>query len=231
MDDLFGALNKLDPLKVIGLFEKLGLTYMLKNYLSSLQSTLHNPILNTTLNATLLEEQDLEGLQLSISKSDLFDADALAKRLAAHPEPAFRRLAAHIYRQARRWEDAIQILLKESLHREALSLAAESRSRPTCESLLRHFAELENETMFAATLVSCYGHLRPDVVLELGWSRGWTNTVVPFICQSMREYQERLDRMERELEGLRINGQNHHRSEMPYTAPAPSKQVLPSIMK
>ena len=175
---------------------------LIKSYLISVQAS-HNPIINQALNEILLAEEDVEGLQLSINRSDRFDTDALAKHLAAHTLPQFRRLAAHIYKQARRWEDAIAILKNDSLYSEAVTLAAESKSRTCAEGLLRYFGELGNETMFAACLVNAYGLIRPDVALEVSWRHGWHDTLIPFMCQSMREYQERMDRLESEVETLR----------------------------
>jgi clathrin heavy chain len=191
-----------DPVKIVSIFERLDSVALIKSYLVSVQAS-HNPIINQALNEVLLAEEDVEGLQLSINRSDRFDTDALARRLAAHALPQFRRLAAHIYKQARRWEDAIAILKNDALYSEAVALAAESKSRACAEGLLRYFGELGNETMFAACLVNAYGLIRPDVALEIGWKQRWQDTLIPFMCQSMREYQERVDRLEREMESLR----------------------------
>ena len=203
VNDLLSLLsNRVDPIKIVSIFERLDSVAQIKSYLVSVQTS-HNPIINQALNEILLAEEDVEGLQLSINRSDRFDTDALAKRLAAHTLPQFRRLAAHIYKQARRWDDAIAILKHDSLYAEAVALAAESKSRTCAESLLRYFGELCNETMFAACLVSAYGLIRPDVALEVSWRQGWHDTLIPFMCQSLREYQERVDRLEREVESLR----------------------------
>lgn len=169
---------------------------------------MHSPVINQALNEILLEEEDVEGLQLSISRSDRFDTDVLAKRLASHALPQFRRLAAHIYKQARRWDDAIAILKADALYSEALSLAAESKSRTCAESILRYFGDLKNETMFAACLVNAYGLIRVDVAIEIGYRNGWQGSLLPFLCQTMREYQEKVDRLERDVESLRSTAAN-----------------------
>lgn len=203
VNDLLALLaSRVDPIKIVGLFERMALLSLAKGYLVSVQS-MHSPVINQALNEVLLEEEDVEGLQLSISRSDRFDTDVLAKRLASHVLPQFRRLAAHIYKQARRWEDAIAILKADALYSEALALAAESKSRACAEGILRYFGELKNETMFAACLVTAYGLIRIDVAMEVGHRNGWQTSLLPFLCQAMREYQEKVDRLERDVESLR----------------------------
>ena len=42
-------------------------------------------------------------------------------------------------------------------------------------------------------LFTCYPLLRPDVVLELSWRNGLNDFAMPFLIQTMREMQTKLD--------------------------------------
>ena len=48
---------------------------------------------------------------------------------------------------------------------------------------------------FSACLYTCYPLLRGDVVLELAWRNGLQDFSMPFLIQTMRETQLKLDKL------------------------------------
>jgi clathrin heavy chain len=49
-------------------------------------------------------------------------------------------------------------------------------------------------------LYSCYPQIRADVVLELAWRHGIVDNVMPFMIQTFREYDDRLNDINNKLE-------------------------------
>lgn len=200
--------TRTDPTRLVDLFKQAGLTSLIKGYLTAVQLS-NNVSVNNALNEILLEEEDLEGLRISIAKSDKFDTFALAKRLEAHELTDFRRLAAQLYRQNKLWREAVALLIKEGSLKEAIALASEARDRAVSEELLSYLASTEQMQLFLACCYSCNDSLYPDVILECAWRKGWMKIVVPFMCQSLREMQEKLEARDSSRSGSRLGFANY----------------------
>ena len=59
--------------------------------------------------------------------------------------------------------------------------------------MLRFFVAEGLHTCFAAALVSCYDLVRPDVVMELAWMNGLMPVCMPFMIQSFRDLNSRVE--------------------------------------
>lgn len=184
--------TRIDPTRIVEHFKQTKLLPLIKGYLTTIQLN-HSVIVNNALNELLLEEEDVEGLRISLAKSDKFDVNLLAKKLEAHELADFRRLAALLYKQSRQWGEAVALLIKEGSLKEAIILAAESRDRAVSEQLARKLAEAGKLQLFLGCCYACADSLYPDVIMECAWRRGWIELVLPFMCQVMRDLQDKVD--------------------------------------
>ena len=74
--------------------------------------------------------------------------------------------------------------------------AALSKNVDVCEAQLRFFVEQKLPECFAACLVTAYDFIRPDVALEVAWTAGWTDMVMPFLIQTLREYIPKIKELD-----------------------------------
>lgn len=80
--------------------------------------------------------------------------------------------------------------------KDCIDTANESGEADIIEALLRFFCETSEKECFCAALYTCFSHISPDVVLELGWINGYHNFVMPFLIQSFRQTHMRLKELE-----------------------------------
>merc|ERR1712032_786186 len=83
--------------------------------------------------------------------------------------------------------------------------AALSSDSNLAEELLRFFVEnIKKETCpkscFAACLFTCFDLIRPDVVLELSWRYGLIEYCMPFMVQTFRTFNDKLDTLYQKIE-------------------------------
>jgi clathrin heavy chain len=64
---------------------------------------------NEAVNEVLLDEEDFEGLRLSIDEFDNFDQLELAQKLERHELLEMRRIAALLFKRNKRWEQSISL--------------------------------------------------------------------------------------------------------------------------
>jgi len=179
---------KLDHARVVHQFRKTeGAMSLISGYLRAAQH--HNvPAVNEALNALYVDEEDVEALRASIEAHDAFDQVALAQRLEKHELLELRRVAALLYRRNKRWEGAIALSKKDAQYKDAIDAAAESGEQALAEALLTFFVvEAKDSAAFAATLYSCYAHIRADVAMELAWRHKIVDFAMPFLLQFMRD--------------------------------------------
>ena len=62
-----------------------------------------------------------------------------------------------------------------------IDTANESADSQIIEKLLCYFCDISEKECFCATLYTCYAHISPDVILELGWFKGYHNFIMPFL--------------------------------------------------
>lgn len=182
--------SRVEPSRIVDMFKQANLMSLIKGYLMTIQLN-NSSVVNTALNDLLLEEEDLEGLRTSLAKSDKFDTAALARRLEEHELSDFRRLAAQLYRQNKMWKEGVALLVKEGSLKDAIVMAAEARDRAVSEELARYLASGRLAKLFLGCCYACADSLYTDVIVECAWRNGWMELVVPFVCQTMRDWQER----------------------------------------
>jgi clathrin heavy chain len=187
---------RLDPGRVVDLFRKAGQLALIRPYLVAIQGS-HISAVNNALNELLLAEEDAAGLAASFDRSDRFDTLALAAKLGAHPRLDIRRLAARLLALNGQWREAIAALQRDALHTEAIRTAAASRDQLLAEDLLYALAhELGSGELFVGALYACLDLVRPDVVLQLAWEKGWVDLAMPFLCQSLRALHDKIGRLD-----------------------------------
>lgn len=187
---------KLDHSRVVHVLKKAADDAGLRLALPYLKDVQKNDItaINDAVHDILIDEEDYEGLQQSIDDFERFDAPELARRLERHDLLEFRRIAARLYKRLRRYEQSIELSKEDSMFKDAIDTAAASGSRDLAEALLRWFVEVKSDSeAFTACLYTCYGLVRPDVALEVAWRHRIIDNVMPFVLQTVRDFQERLD--------------------------------------
>lgn len=183
---------RVDHGRVVEIMRRAGQLPLVKDYLLSVQKNNLLPV-NEAVNELLVEEEDHAGLRDSITTYDNYDQLALAARLEKHELMEFRRIAALIYKRNLKWRKAVALAKADSLYRDAMETAAQSEDREIAEDLLRFFVEQQAPDCFAACLFSCYELIRPDVALEVAWSNGLTEQVMPYMIQFVRDITQRVD--------------------------------------
>ncbi|KAJ1851599.1 Clathrin heavy chain, partial [Coemansia sp. RSA 2703] len=203
LSDLLNVMMaRVDHTRVVSMFLKSDNIPLIKKYLVAAQST-NNKAVNEAYNDLLIEEEDFVGLRNSIDNHDNFDSIGLAQRLEKHELLEFRRIAAHLYNQAKRWKQSLTLSKKDKLYKDAMTTARLSASTDIAEDLLRYFVESGNPACFSACLFTCYDLVRSDVVMELAWRHGLTSEAMPYFINLMREYQGKVDTLTAEVSELK----------------------------
>jgi len=164
-------------------------------YLKSIQKGNLSPV-NEALNELYIEDEDYESLRQSIDDFMNFNMIALASKLAAHELLEFRRISAYVFRCNKKWSKSIELSKNDRMYKDAIDTANESADPEIIEKLLRFFCETSEKECFSATLFTCYSHVSPDIVLELGWINGYQNFIVPYFIQNFRQTHLRLGELE-----------------------------------
>jgi len=152
---------------------------------------------NEAFNELLIEDEDYEALRKSIDSFNNFNMIALASKLATHELLEFRRISAYVYRQNKKWSSSIDLSKNDKMWKDCIDTANESADSAIIEDLLRFFCDSSEKECFSACLYTCFSHVSPDVVLELGWLNGYHNYVMPFFIQTFRRTHKRLTDLEK----------------------------------
>merc|ERR1712070_879082 len=78
------------------------------------------------------------------------------------------------------------------MYKDAIDTAAESQDSDIATDLLRFFVNLQDKECFCATLYTCYDLISPDVAMELAWRYGYTDFVMPFMIQYVKNTHETI---------------------------------------
>ncbi|KAJ2060105.1 Clathrin heavy chain [Coemansia sp. S146] len=203
LNDLLNAMMpRIDHTRVVSMFLKSDNIPLIKKYLVAAQA-INNKAVNEAYNDLLIEEEDFVGLRNSIDNHDNFDGIGLAQRLEKHDLLEFRRIAAHLYNQAKRWRQSLNLSKKDKLYKDAMTTARQSGNNEIAEDLLRYFVESGNPACFSACLFTCYDLVRSDVVMELAWRHGLSNEAMPYFINLVREYQNKVDVLTTEVSELK----------------------------
>ncbi|KIJ55342.1 hypothetical protein M422DRAFT_219983 [Sphaerobolus stellatus SS14] len=197
-DLLTVLIPRIDHTRVVRIFQKQDNVPLIKPYLIAVQH-LNIEAVNDAYNDLLIEEEDYKTLRDSIDSFDNFNNIGLAKRLETHELLEFRRLAAHLYKKNRKWEESISLSKQDKLLKDAIVTAATSASTEVAEELLTYFVEIGNKECFAAILYACFDLLRPDVVEELSWQHALNDFHMPYKLQSQRNLVNKIATLEKEV--------------------------------
>eukprot|EP00030_Apusomonadida_sp_AF-17_P002415 a339592_42.p2 GENE.a339592_42~~a339592_42.p2 ORF type:complete len:1687 (+),score=984.79 a339592_42:223-5061(+) len=182
---------RVDPARIVMLARKEGVDALIKPWLVEVQSV-NSQAVNDALNKLYIAEEDFTALRVSIETYTEYDHLELAVECEQHPLLEFRRVAAHLYTQLERWDQAIALSKRDHLYRDAMATAAASGSQDLAHDLLRFFVEISSPECFAAMLFTCYELLRADVVLELAWRNRITDMAMPYMVQFIREVSDKV---------------------------------------
>ncbi len=191
--DLLATLqSKVDHSRVVQLVRKLGHLPLIKEYLIAVQAADVTAV-NDALHQLYVEEEDFESLRASVDAHKNFDSVALAQSLEKHQFLEFRRISVYLYKKSGRHAQAIELSKRDSLWKDAMETAADSKDTAVVEALLRFFVAQKMSECFAACLYTCYDHVRPDTALELAWKAQMTDFAMPYMIQVLREYTHKVD--------------------------------------
>ena len=223
LNDLLTALTpRIDHSRVVRLIMKHDHLPLIKPYLNAIKG--HDlEAVNNAFHDLLIEEEDAATLRDSIDTNTNFDGPRLASRLEKHDLLEFRRLAAHLYKKAGRWNDSVALSKADKLYKDAMVTSAESTSMELAEELLSYFVTLGNKECFSACCKSslvagcclwltscsighsvyiCYDLIRPDFVSELSWRHGLNDFAMPYRLQVEREQYTRISSLEELIKKL-----------------------------
>ena len=131
---------------------------------------------NEAINELLVEEEDFDGLRISIDDHDNFDQVEFAQGIEKHELLEFRRIAAYLYRKNRRFAQSVALSKRDKMYKDAIDTAAESEDCSVVDDLLKYFVfDVDDKECFTATLYTCYELVKADVVMELAWRNGLTD--------------------------------------------------------
>jgi len=205
---LLGLQPRLDPNKVVELFESWQGMALLEPYLVQVLPTNTRKV-NEAYFDLLIQAKKPAVLQEVVAKVDNFDASALAERLEHHPELPFRRIAVQLLIKVRRWKHAMALAKQDAGWQDAMQVAHHSQSVEMAEHLLEYFAEKQDQQAFAKCLETCYDYVRPETALHLAWSKKWWDLAVPYFARYLRQSSERMAALEHQLAALQVKP-NHH---------------------
>jgi clathrin heavy chain len=198
LNDLLVVLTpRIDHGRVVALFTKLNHLPLIKPYLIAAQKANH-PAINTALHELYIEEEDIRGLRDSIDHFDRFDAMELALKLEKNPALEYRRVAAHLYKNLKRYRESLALSKRDGCYKDAMETAHASRDPAVAKELLVHFIEGKQLDAFTSALYVCYDLLKPDVVLELAWRHKLQDFAMPYFIQTMAEMGTRLEGLEKQ---------------------------------
>ncbi|EIW58700.1 clathrin heavy chain [Trametes versicolor FP-101664 SS1] len=197
-DLLSVMIPRIDHSRVVRMFQQIDHIPLIRSYLIAVQH-LNIEAVNEAYNNLLIEEEDYKTLRDSIDSFDNFNNMKLARELEKHELLEFRRLAAHLYKKNKKWEESIALSKQDKLYKDAIVTAASSAASEIAEDILSYFVDIGNKECFAATLYCCFDLLRADVVEELSWQHGLNDFYMPYKIQRTRTTIERLAQLEKEV--------------------------------
>merc|ERR1712228_1139095 len=127
---------------------------------------------------------------------DNFDQISFANECKQHELVEFRRIAAFLYRRNKRYQESLNLSMKDKMYRDCIDTALEGKDAKLVESLLRFFVTNGEKEFFSACLYTCYEFIPADVVLELSWRFGLMDFAMPFFVQQFAHLSQRVKDLE-----------------------------------
>lgn len=199
LNDILGVMgSRVDYSRVVQMFQKASHLPLIRQTLFCMPPV-NNPTVNNALIELLIEEENCEDLHSFLERTESFDQLGLAAKLEKHSLMEMRKIAVLLWKRNKRYKQALVLSKRDKNYIECIEICAESKDQESCEELLEMFCSLSLPSFFALCLLVCYDWIRCDVVLEMGWSKGWTSLIMPFMCQSIRDLNTRVQSLEKEL--------------------------------
>jgi clathrin heavy chain len=201
-DLLMDVVTKLDHSRVVHKLKEGkdgGNLPLVQKYLLHVQRDNLGPV-NEAVNMMCVLEENWKGLRESIDGHNQFDQISLALQLEKHELVEFRRISAYLFKMNKKYEKSIELSKKDRLWADAMETTAESKDQALGEKLITFFVDNNQPECFAACLYTCYELIRPDVVIECAWRNNLMNFAMPFMIQSLREYDDKLNAITTRLE-------------------------------
>ena len=73
-----------------------------------------------------------------------------------------------------------------------METAAQSGETSIAEDLMAFFVEKGERECFAALLYTCYDLIKPDQALEVAWTHGLIDFVMPYMIQYLKDYTSKV---------------------------------------
>merc|ERR1719443_1747392 len=195
LNDLLSIMSqRIDHVRVIQQMRKAGHVPLVKPYLLATQP-LNIKEVNDALYELYVQEEDHEALAAAVVEFTNFDSIEMAQQCEKHGLLQFRRIGAMLYKRAKKWAQSIALSKQDKVWDEAIDTAAESADAALAEELLSFFVGEKLNACFSACLFTCYPLLRSDVVLELAWRNNLMDFSMPFMIQTMREMNSKLQKL------------------------------------
>merc|ERR1719263_2645976 len=193
LNDLLSIMSqRIDHVRVIQQLRKAQHIPLVKPYLLATQ-TMNIKEVNDALYELYVQDEDHESLAAAVVEYTNFDAIEMAQQCEKHGLLQFRRIGAMLYKRSKKWAQSIALSKQDKVWDEAIDTAAESADSTLAEELLNFFVSEKLNACFSATLYTCYPLLRSDIVLELSWRNNLQDFAMPFMLQTMRELQGKVD--------------------------------------
>lgn len=196
VNELLAVLSsRVDHSRVVDLLRRAGQLSLARPYLEQAQQA-NLAAVNEAVNQLCVDEEDYEALRASIDTYDNFDAVALAVSIEKHELLEFRRVAATLYKNNKRYRKSMELSKEDKLYKDAMETAAMSGEHELVQELMHFFVDNQMKECFAACLYTCYDLVKVDVALELAWLNGMMEFVMPYLIQSIRHYTGLVDKLE-----------------------------------
>ena len=193
LNDLLAVMaQRVDHVRVILQVRKAGHLPLVKPYLLSTQP-LNIKEVNDALYELYVLEEDHESLAAGVVEYTNFDSIEMAQMCEKHALLQFRRIGAMLYKKGQKWSQSVALSKQDKVWDEAIATTSESGDAALAEDLLNFFVAEKLNACFSACLFTCYSLLQADVVLELAWRNNLQDFAMPFMLQTMRELQGKVD--------------------------------------
>jgi clathrin heavy chain len=181
----------LDHARAVHLLRKSDGLNLAVEYMKSVQKE-NLSVVNEALNEIFVAEEDHEALKTSIDEFDNFDQIFLAQKCEKHELLEFRRVAAYIYKNNKRYPQSLALSKADKMFKDAIDTVADSNLTELAEDLLRFFVDEDDKACFTATLYSCYDLISPDLAIELAWRKGYTDFAMPYLIQYLKHLHDKV---------------------------------------
>ena len=185
----------LDHARVVHQLRKSDHLPLVVEYLKDVQKENLSAV-NEALNEIFVEDEDYTNLRESVNTYDNFDQIALAQKLEKHELLEFRRIAAYVYKNNKRYAQSVKLSKADKMYKDVIDTAAGSQDTELAEEVLRFFVSVQDKECFCATLYTCYDLISPDVAMELAWRNGYTDFVMPYMIQFMKNTSEKMKELD-----------------------------------